>query len=173
MKDQLVVLCLLAFVACKSATSETPADGNNAGTLDDSGARARYVDTCTKACERSQSMRAVGAEMIAAQCKSGCEADWALPLVTTATDLKHGDRVRVRGDLSVTSAGSGSGPVLVLADGTRLPVHLENTGIAEASPLAGTVIAVASVVRDGEGVRLDKVVAVLAAGSASDLPRAP
>lgn len=90
-----------------------------------------FLRSCKLSCERTQMMRAVGAQVIEAECEQRCREDWALPTCRDAKCLreKKGDRVRVFGKLAAGTlvlakkAGSvrlGGGPALELPETAKL-----------------------------------------------------
>ena len=74
-----------------------------------------FLAVCREACSRASAHRAVGAQMIDAECTTSCVDGWALPAVRTGKDLSKldGRRVRVFGHRA-------AGLKITLGDGTEV-----------------------------------------------------
>lgn len=137
--------------------------GLGSALLDPRTTEARFLAACTRACERAQARRAVGAELIRAECEEGCSAEWRLPLATRGADLPKPDgaRVRVSGriDLGAHATTSPRRATILLDDGTHLVAHLRELDLPD--PALDVVSVVASgALFAGEPLRLDDVIAV-------------
>lgn len=117
-----LVTCALSALACRAATEGTPAATESAppatesaGTAVSAELAAAFHDRCQADCERRRQMQAVGAEVIAAGCRSDCEASWSTPLIEERTQLRAhlGGGVRALGRLVRRDGGFG----LELKDG--------------------------------------------------------
>ena len=77
-----------------------------------------FLNACKPACTRSQMAKAVGAQVIDAQCAKSCAADWKLPACDSKNALakRSGKRARVFGKLA------GKAGALALRDGTVVTI---------------------------------------------------
>jgi hypothetical protein len=151
---------LLFAAACTSthprSQDETPASGPSEVTSPAPKATSdRFLEACTKRCEHARSMRAIGWQMIQAECRRECEAEWGLPLITGAAELARfaGDRIRTRGRWKV----AGEKVLLVLEDGSALEIRPQNQ---PSSDMFGVVIATGTLVLEGGAPKLDLHTAV-------------
>jgi hypothetical protein len=85
-------------------------------------AKPAFLEACARRCEQKHSMQAIAIQMIRAQCRDTCTAEWKLPIVETAAELKANDgkRVRLLGTISDKS------PVeVILKDKTTATLELD------------------------------------------------
>ncbi|MBI2378215.1 MAG: hypothetical protein HYV07_29710 [Deltaproteobacteria bacterium] len=115
-----------------------------------------FLLACQSSCERAQMARAVGADVIAASCRSRCAEEDRLPDVTSAGELEklRGERARVRGVLSTRNRAT-----LSLA-GKVLPLAGPGISLEALAGLEGKEVRAVGVVAKSGDLSLDQVTTV-------------